>query len=211
MWKRIWFPGLCAIIIAGGFYWFLAPKAHAPVTETTTGTPTDITQNKTTNDMEHITQATIHTTLGDITIAFNTETPTTTANFIKLASSGFYDGTKFHRVIKGFMDQGGDPLTKDDSLMARWGTGGPGYKFADEIGLHNQNNKGTISMANAGPNTNGSQFFLNAADNNFLDGKHTVFGTVTAGLDVVMAINSVETDGSDRPVTPVVIKSIDLK
>jgi len=136
------------------------------------------------------------------------DAPKTTENFVKLAKEGFYDGTKFHRVIKGFMIQGGDPQTKDDALMARWGTGGPGYKFEDEIHGQNRNDVGTIAMANSGPNTNGSQFFINTAPNNFLDAKHTVFGKVIQGMDVVNAIQDVETTGSDRPVEPVVILSI---
>ena len=121
------------------------------------------------------------------------DAPKTTENFVKLAKEGFYDGTKFHRVIKGFMIQGGDPQTKDDALMARWGTGGPGYKFEDEIHGQNRNDVGTIAMANSGPNTNGSQFFINTAPNNFLDAKHTVFGKVIQGMDVVNAIQDVET------------------
>src|SRR3990167_5932947 len=136
-------------------------------------------------------QTTLHTNKGDITIELLSDAPHTVANFTKLAGEGFYNGTKFHRVIKGFMIQGGDPLTKDDSQAARWGTGGPGYQFADEIHVKNQNNAGTVAMANAGPNTNGSQFFINTADNNFLDPKHTVFGRVTAGLEVVQAIEAV--------------------
>jgi len=150
--------------------------------------------------------------MGDITIKFNTEsTPNTVANFVKLAESGFYDGTKFHRVIKGFMNQGGDPLSKDDSAMARWGTGGPGYKFPDEITQNNNNGIGSLSMANSGPNTNGSQFFINVADNSFLDTKHTVFGNVTEGMDVVTAINNVKTGDSDKPEVDVVITSITIK
>ena len=137
-------------------------------------------------------KATLHTNMGDISIELDTtNTPLTVANFIKLAQSGFYDGTKFHRVIKDFMIQGGDPLTKDDSMVGRWGTGGPGYSFADEIGASNHNDAGTISMANSGPNTNGSQFFINVAGNNFLDTKHTVFGHVTAGMEVVAKIEAV--------------------
>lgn len=156
--------------------------------------------------------ATIHTNKGDFSVEFTPETtPKTVANFVKLAGEGFYNGTKFHRVIKGFMNQGGDPLSKDDSQMARWGTGGPGYTFEDEITASNRNDVGTIAMANAGPDTNGSQFFINVSANNFLDQKHTVFGRVTAGLDVVMAINSVPTDQNDRPISPVVIESITLK
>lgn len=149
--------------------------------------------------------------MGDITIEFYPQqAPNTVANFIKLAQSGFYDGTKFHRVIKGFMDQGGDPLTKDDSQMARWGTGGPGYQFNDEITATNSNTAGTIAMANSGPNTQGSQFFINAVDNHSLDSGYTVFGKVTSGMDVVTAINTTPTDSNDRPLTPVVLKSVTL-
>jgi len=134
------------------------------------------------------------------------------ANFIKLAQSGFYDSTKFHRVIKGFMDQGGDPLTKDDSQQARWGTGGPGYTIADEFGTTYTNVAGSVAMANTGStNSAGSQFFINAVDNHFLDGKYSVFGHVTAGMDVVTAINNVPTDSSDKPLSPVVLQSITLK
>lgn len=157
-------------------------------------------------------QATLHTSAGDITIEFfDSDAPNTVANFTKLAGEGFYDGTKFHRIIAGFMIQGGDPLTKDDAQQAMWGTGGPGYKFADEIHANNKNMIGTISMANAGPNTNGSQFFINVANNNFLDTKHTVFGKVTAGMDVVNKLQAVETSAGDRPLQPIVINSITLK
>jgi peptidylprolyl isomerase len=154
---------------------------------------------------------TLHTNKGDIGIEMmEKDAPKTVANFLKLAKEGFYDGTKFHRVIKDFMIQGGDPQTKDDTLMGKWGTGGPGYKFEDEIHANNRNQKGTIAMANAGPNTNGSQFFINTADNNFLDTKHTVFGKVVSGMEVVNEIQEVETEGSDRPVEPVIITSISL-
>lgn len=156
-------------------------------------------------------QAILHTNKGDITIEFSSATPNTVANFTKLAGEGFYNGTKFHRVIAGFMIQGGDPLTKDDSMAARWGTGGPGYQFADEITAGNRNEAGTISMANAGPNTNGSQFFINVADNAFLDQKHTVFGKVVAGMEVVKAIETTPTGPGDRPITPMVITSVELK
>jgi peptidylprolyl isomerase len=154
--------------------------------------------------------ATLQTSLGDITIVLSDTTPNTVANFVKLAREGFYDGTRFHRVIADFMIQGGDPLSKDDAQEARWGTGGPGYRFADEILPGNHNAAGTISMANAGPNTNGSQFFINVKDNNFLDDKHTVFGTVTAGMEIVHAIEHVATDGRDRPTTPVVLERVTI-
>lgn len=154
--------------------------------------------------------ATLKTSMGEIVIEFYSSTPKTVENFVKLSKDGFYDGTKFHRVIKGFMSQGGDPLSKDDSKMDFWGTGGPGYKFADEITPVNRNDKFTISMANAGPNTNGSQFFINATNNNFLDTKHTVFGKVIKGQEVAEAINNVKTGASDRPVTPVVLEKVTI-
>ena len=154
-------------------------------------------------------QVTLKTNKGDVVLEMmEKDAPKTVANFTKLAKEGFYNGTKFHRVIAGFMIQGGDPLTKDDSQMARWGTGGPGYKFEDEIRPNNKNDVGTISMANAGPNTNGSQFFINVKANNFLDGKHTVFGKVTSGMDVVQAIEGVATNEMDRPLEPVTIETI---
>ncbi len=102
-------------------------------------------------------------------------------------------------------------MSKDDAHPERWGTGGPGYTFKDEIGPTNQNKKGTIAMANAGPDTNGSQFFINLADNDFLDDKHTVFGIVTSGMDVVEAIGSTKTGTNDRPVDPIIIQSVTLK
>ena len=181
----------------------------------TTGVPPvdakDLPTDTITNDKQKTMNATLHTNKGDITIEFRAEgTPNTVANFQKLAKEGFYDKVKFHRVIKGFMIQGGDPLSKDDTKMAMWGTGGPGYKFADELDANNKNDAYTISMANAGPNTNGSQFFINVANNNFLDGKHTVFGKVVAGMDVVDAIANAATDQNDRPTSAVVIQSITL-
>ena len=159
------------------------------------------------------TQATLKTNFGDIVIAFDPQlAPKTVENFTKLASKNYFDGIKFHRVIKGFMIQAGDPQSKDDSKQALWGTGGPGYQFDDEITPQSLNVKGAVSMANAGPNTNGSQFFVNVADNSFLNGKYTVFGHVTSGYDIVEKISVVPTDPSnDRPLSPVVINSVELK
>lgn len=184
------------------------------IPDTSKGETKDLntTENKLTNNTQNKMQkntAIMHTNKGDITIEFyDSLTPNTVANFVKLAKTGFYDGVKFHRVIKGFMIQGGDPLSKDDGLKSRWGTGGPGYKFEDEITPENHNDVGTISMANSGPDTNGSQFFINVKDNNFLDPKHTVFGKVTAGMDVVTAIENTSVDATDKPVEAVVIESI---
>ncbi len=163
------------------------------------------------DNTKKVMQATLKTTKGEIVIEFGTTTPKTVENFTKLAQAGFYNGTKFHRVIKGFMIQGGDPLTKDDSKMAFWGTGDPGYKFNDEFTATNKNDVGTISMANSGPNTNGSQFFINVNNNNFLDPKHTVFGKVVKGMEVVTAIENTPTAPGDRPLTPMVIESITIK
>jgi cyclophilin family peptidyl-prolyl cis-trans isomerase len=147
--------------------------------------------------------ATMQTTEGAITFElFDEEAPKTVANFRKLASEGFYDGLAFHRVIKDFMIQGGCPQGT--------GTGGPGYSFEDEIN-HHKIVRGALAMANAGPNTNGSQFFIVTAQKcPWLDGKHTVFGQVTDGLDIVDRLEGVPTDGGDRPSEPIGIESIDL-
>lgn len=212
--KIIIITAVLAAAIVGAVWYLTAPAPASPAQEeaTATTTPAVATTTNQTNPMPTpITQATLHTNKGDITFTFLTaQAPNTVANFIKLAQSGLYDSTKFHRVIKGFMNQGGDPLTKDDSRAAQWGTGGPGYKFADEnTAAHN--GVGVVAMANSGPNTNGSQFFINTADNGFLDGKYSVFATVTAGMDVAMAINNTPTDPADRPLTPVVLQSVTLK
>jgi peptidyl-prolyl cis-trans isomerase B (cyclophilin B) len=147
--------------------------------------------------------ATMQTTEGAITFEmFDEEAPKTVANFRKLAGEGFYDGLTFHRVIKDFMIQGGCP--RGD------GTGGPGYSFEDEINPHKVV-RGALAMANAGPNTNGSQFFIVTADAcPWLDGKHTVFGQVTDGMDVVEAMEAVSTDAADRPSEPITITAVGL-
>ncbi len=152
---------------------------------------------------------TLKTNMGDIVIKLDTEhTPKTAENFITLATKGFYNETRFHRIIPNFMIQGGDPQSSDISKKDLWGTGGPGYQFADEIGSTNSNARGTISMANSGPNTNGSQFFINTVDNSFLNPKHTAFGTVTKGMDIVDMISKSETDTRDRPVKDVIIEKV---
>ncbi len=145
------------------------------------------------------------TTKGKIEIQLSADKPITAGNFEKLVKQGFYDETRFHRVIENFMIQGGDPNSKNLNLRSRWGTGGPGYTIKDEILPGNRNIRGTISMANSGPNTGGSQFFINLVDNNFLDGKHPVFGKVVKGMEVIDAIASLETNGEDQPLQEVII------
>jgi peptidylprolyl isomerase len=150
----------------------------------------------------------LKTSKGDIKLElFLEKMPITARNFLKLAESNFYDGVTFHRVIPNFMIQGGDPLSKDDN-PANDGTGGPGYFIEDEFHSEFTNEPGTIAMANAGPNTGGSQFFINVANNDFLDSKHPVFGKILEGMDVVESIVSVEKDARDRPLENVVIESI---
>ncbi|PJZ70548.1 peptidylprolyl isomerase [Leptospira perolatii] len=128
--------------------------------------------------------------------------PITAGNFIELAKKGFYNGLVFHRIIANFMIQGGCPQGT--------GTGGPGYKIQDEFHPDLKNKKYTISMANAGPNTGGSQFFINVRDNLYLDNRHAVFGHVTEGEDVVLAISETKTGPGDRPVEPVVMEKIEI-
>jgi peptidylprolyl isomerase len=137
------------------------------------------------------------TSMGDITLQLYEDMPITAGNFQKLVMKGFYDGTIFHRIINGFMIQGGDPTGT--------GRGGPGYAIKDELTRKNRNDRGTISMANAGPNTGGSQFFINLVNNNFLDGKHPAFGKVIEGMDVVDAMGKVKTGAMDRPLQEVKI------
>ncbi len=150
-----------------------------------------------------MTHATLHTSEGPVEVElFPGDAPKTVENFTKLVGEGFYDGLVFHRVIPEFMIQGGCP--RGD------GTGGPGYQFEDEFNEHKVV-RGALAMANAGPNTNGSQFFIVTADEcSWLDGKHTVFGQVVAGQDVVDRISLVDRDGRDRPSTPVTIDRVEL-
>ena len=165
--------------------------------------------------------ATFTTNRGEIEIElFGEDMPITVSNFVDLANDGFYDNTKFHRVISGFMIQGGDPNSREDDTT-QYGTGGPGYTIQDEFvtGDHLRNERGTIAMANTGqPNSGGSQFFINVADNTQLDfdrepqaSRHPVFGTVISGMDVIDEIEQVATDGRDIPEEPVIIESITIR
>jgi cyclophilin family peptidyl-prolyl cis-trans isomerase len=151
------------------------------------------------------TLARFETTMGNFTVElFETEVPNTVGNFAKLAEKNFYDGVIFHRVIDGFMIQGGDPTGT--------GRGGPGYQFADEIHPKlKHTGEGMLSMANAGPNTNGSQFFITLVPTPHLDGRHTVFGKVSEGIEVVRKIGKTPVGPGDRPVTEVVMKSVKVE
>lgn len=167
----------------------------------------DITTNK---------EVTLVTNQGKIELEiFLKESPVTAGNFIKLAEEGFYDGTRFHRVISNFMIQGGDPLSKSVSNKEMWGTGGPGYSIDDEFVEGLSNIRGAIAMANSGPNSGGSQFFINLVDNINLDwnrqplsSKHPVFGKVISGMDVVEKIGGVEKDVKDRPIEDAIIEKV---
>ncbi len=217
---------LVLIILLGGLAYFLRGMSTTTVTRTdayatttnqvTTTTPiaqaTSSMSTTTSQVPQKITRATITTNKGVIEVTFSTSTPNTIINFANLAASGFYNGTRFHRVIKDFMIQGGDPLSKDLANKDRWGTGGPGYTFADETSPTDNFKQGVLAMANAGPNTNGSQFFIVTAPTGtpWLAGKHTVFGYVTKGMDIVLKIGNVATDGSDRPVDDVIVEKVEI-
>jgi len=157
-----------------------------------------------------INQAIIKTNFGDISVRFySDESPETVKNFLDLAKKGFYNGTKFHRVIKDFMIQGGDPNSKDDD-WSNDGMGGPGYKFDDEFNNHKLV-RGSLAMANSGPNTNGSQFFIVTAESTpWLDGHHTNFGYIENGMDVIDKIEATEVNENDHPLKDIAIENIVL-
>lgn len=170
------------------------------------------------NQMKNPT-AVLDTTAGTFKIElFEDKSPITAGNFKKLASEGFYDGTRFHRVIANFMVQGGDPLSKDISQARLWGTGNPGYAIQDEFIQGLSNLRGTIAMANSGPNSGGSQFFINVVDNTYLDwdkppmsSKHPVFGKVIEGMEVVDAISRAQTVPGDRPAKDIIVNKVTIQ
>jgi len=147
-----------------------------------------------------MTKVTFETSKGNFTIKLSETKPITTGNFVKLVEKGFYDGIAFHRIIDNFMIQGGCPKGN--------GTGGPGYNIKDEWDAPQTNKKYTIAMANAGPNTGGSQFFINTVNNNYLDKNHPVFGEVVEGKDVIDSIGVAETNRADVPITPIVMTKV---
>ena len=184
---------ITALLLAA---FMLSAGCTQPVNEKTVANPTGVTTMTTPPQTSQKTVR-LETNMGNITIALSPDMPVTAGNFESLVKKGYYDGVIFHRVISGFMLQGGDPTGT--------GRGGPGYVIKDEFTKNNRNNRGTISMANAGPDTGGSQFFVNLVDNNFLDAKHPVFGNVVEGMDVVDKIGKVATGPGDRPVQNVTI------
>jgi len=222
---------LCGALIVAVAMWVGPKKSEdAKLTETATTTkelPAPLSPDKMaaynadmTNSSNPV--AVITTNMGVIELELFQDTmPITAGNFKKLAKSGFYDGTKFHRVIDGFMIQGGDPITKTKDVM-KYGTGNPGYTIPDEFveGKYLTNVRGTIAMANSGPNTGGSQFFINLVDNKALDfnvpdqnnSQHPVFGRVIKGMDVVDAIGKVKTEPTrNMPLQDVVVEKVEIK
>lgn len=182
------------------------------VNGTTTLSATSTEATTTMETKQPITRATITTNKGVIEVSFSTNTPLTVANFTKLAREKFYNGVRFHRVIKDFMIQTGDPLSKDPANQAMWGTGGPGYKFQDELTGNEQYALGTLAMANSGPNTNGSQFFIVTANPGYpLPPNYTVFGKVTKGIEVALKIGDVKTGTQDRPLEDIIIESVSVE
>lgn len=200
------------ILVALGYLMFWGGAAGKPDNVTVTTEPkVEINTNEVKIEDKSMYEATMKTNMGDIVLElYKDKAPVTVGNFIKLAGEGFYNGTKFHRVIKDFMIQGGDPNSK----LADWSThgmGGPGYQFQDEIN-DIKLVAGVLAMANAGPNTNGSQFFIvTAAATPWLDGHHTAFGKVIGGMDIVKKIEGVATGQNDHPLEDVVVESILIK
>ncbi len=188
--------------------------AVAPASTEETAAPVNNTNMNTLEGQEDLfaqySQALIKTNYGNITVKlYGADSPKTVNNFLNLAKKDFYNGTKFHRVIKDFMIQGGDPSSKEADTSL-WGTGGPGYKFDDEFNAHKLV-AGSLAMANAGPGTNGSQFFIvTAASTPWLDRMHTNFGEVVEGMDIVKKIEAAPTGAADRPVKDVIVNSIEL-
>ena len=194
---------IVGVLVVIASIWFLTSNTREPkIINSIDNQPASAIKSELTQEINKMTTATLKTNKGEITIEFfDAQAPKTVANFTKLAKDGFYDGVKFHRVIKGFMIQGGDPEGT--------GRGGPGYKFDDES-FEGDYTRGTVAMANAGPNTNGSQFFIMHKDNN-LPKNYTIFGKVTKGLDVVdkIAEAPVEAGGEgSTPKKPVTVESV---
>ncbi len=190
---------------------FLTSALLAAVAVSFAGCGDDRPTGITTGSRVDTEMAVISTTEGDMTIAFRSDmAPGTVENFKKLARSGYYEGTNFHRVMRNFMIQGGDPLTKDPARMGEWGTGGPGYKLKAEFN-DISHRRGVVSMARSGdPDSAGSQFFICHGNATFLDGKYTAFGKLVEGDDVLDRIATAPVQG-ERPLRPVVIRKVTIR
>lgn len=184
---------------------------QATTTQTSTSTTAPTNPETIMQPTDTITRARITTNKGAIEVTFEKGAPNTVKNFTTLAQAKFYDGVRFHRVIKDFMIQTGDPLSKDINNMSNWGRGGPGYTFADELFGNEKYTYGTLAMANGGPNTNGSQFFIVTANPSYpLPPSYTVFGKVTKGMEIADLIQNVKTGAADRPVEDIIIEKIEV-
>jgi cyclophilin family peptidyl-prolyl cis-trans isomerase len=209
--RTVWWLSTSVIVfVVGGILTLSMPRITNAVSPNLIG-PYGTLAKK---DFNEANFATLKTDAGDIKIELDHSKKLTAANFIKLAHDNFYNGTKFHRVVNGFMIQGGDPNSKDAD-PANDGQGGPDYTFADELSGTENYLRGTVAMANAGPNTNGSQFFIVQQDQTGLDKAYTIFGKVVSGMDVVdkIATSEVVDDGrgnKERPVSPVTINAVSL-
>ena len=218
------FLGVLIVVVAGGIVFTVRPgldhplpysgidqPAASPIDDTIPfpPVPSEPPEPQKIAAIAQAVRVTLKTSLGDIELELDGEAaPFTVGNFVFLAQQDFYDGTSFHRVIPDFMVQGGDPFSKDPALRERHGTGGPGYQFKDEFNSRKLI-RGEIAMANSGPNTNGSQFFILTGEAfPHLDGKHTNFGTVTSGMEVLDAISALELDTRDNPITTVTIEDV---
>lgn len=186
-------------------------------TATSTATTTQETEQVSSTDSEkniltNVSGAVLKTNLGDIEIQFLDTTPNTVANFVSLAIKKTYDGIRFHKVIRDYKIETGDPLSKDLNKKAYWGTGGPGYKFADELNGKEEYKQGVVAMSNSGTDTNGSQFFIITAYPGYpLPPNYTIFAKVIKGMDVALNIQTVKTDNADRPIEDVIISEVILK
>ncbi len=206
--------GIIVIVVGGYFFWHNQDSGNpGPVGAVASSTASGNMSGS--SILSHY-MITLKTNFGDITFqTYDADAPKTVANFVSLAGKKFYDGLTFHRVIPGFMIQGGDPNCTPARSSGACGTGGPGYKFDDELNPATPSyqagyKKGVVAMANAGPNTNGSQFFIMLADYP-LPNNYTIFGKVVSGQDVVDKIGLVKTDQGDRPLSPVIIESVGVE
>lgn len=199
------------ILVIGGAYLFRPNKKGNALTESkATLEDAPGLENNIKEETMKTTYALMKTSMGEIKLElFSADAPKTVNNFIKLSKEKFYDGVTFHRVIKDFMIQSGDPNSKDGD-WSNDGMGGPGYSFEDEINSRKLV-KGVLAMANSGPNTNGSQFFIVTAESTpWLDGKHTAFGQVVSGIDIVQAIENVAVNENDHPLNNVTVETIEI-